>query len=84
MPEPLGQSRPAFPIILGKPVFERHDRIAVDQTLEPIDEIVRCDRSRLIGKLVRPVAREVACGHIERQHNVAAWSVRCSTDRGHE
>src|SRR5579859_921522 len=75
----------AFPIVLGKAILDRNDRIDVNKAIVESEQLVaREDVVARFGKDIPAVFREGACRRIERNRNVAAGAQTRLADRGDE
>ena len=74
IPDPLGEELPAIPVLLGHPVLDRYDRVAVDDALPMRRHLLGAQRPPLVLEDVGAVgiAVELARRRIERDEHLPA------------
>ena len=70
--EPLGDREPAFPVVLGHAVFDRHDRVPVAELDETVGPLHRPVLHAFAGEHVPTVVEELRRRGIERDRDLLA------------
>src|SRR5581483_3682348 len=68
--EGLRERTPSLPVVLGGAVFDRHDRVPVDEVNPESGQLVGAERAAL--EAVRPVAIDLARRGVERDRDSLA------------
>ena len=79
-----GQPGPPGPIVLGERIFQRHDRIRVEQAQQVVDVLVDSSDGVVGAVVVGAVDVELRRGRVQQQDDVRAGLVAGPFDRGHD
>src|SRR3546814_10133116 len=82
--DPVGEQLPAFEIILGHAVLDRHDRIAVAKLGEIFRHFGRSESPALARHLIAAVLEELGGGAVQRKHHLLARLVARSEEHTSE
>ncbi len=79
--EPLGQDRPAVPVVLREPVLDRDERVVAGERDELLDERGRVEPRGGLGEQVALAVEEVAGGDVDRQADLVPRRTSGARDR---